>query len=96
MGEFKSTTCDLCGKVWDHRYSNPGFRKYTFHVGEVHDGYDRWENDEEFIVLCSKCQARVAKSLHGRGNIKFDMFRPDRAQNCSPAIADDFVDELLG
>ena len=74
MANHEVSTCDLCGAEWDKRYVNPGFRKYHFWVGEVFDGYDRYEDDHESILLCKKCQARIAKALHGKGRIKFDMF----------------------
>ena len=69
MANHEVSTCDLCGVSWDKRFVNPGFKVYSFWVGEVHDGCDRWEDDYEAILLCQKCQARVAKALNGKGKI---------------------------
>lgn len=79
MADHKVSSCDLCGAVWDRRYANPGFRSYAFWVGEVFDGYDRWEDDHESILLCKRCQAKIAKALHGKGKIRFGMFTQSMA-----------------
>ena len=81
MAERRVAVCDLCGDAEDPKFSSraQGFRTYPFFVGEVFDGYDRYEESVEKIVLCKKCQARVAKALHGKGKIAFDMFKESLA-----------------
>ena len=82
--EKTTTLCDLCGKEDSFR-----MRKYTFYVGQEfdgYDGYDRYYGAFEDIVLCRKCQARLVKALHGKGNIKSVMYGEFPPSNARSAV----------